>query len=141
MTFHEKSRWIALTANLLVWGWYFVLVVRALGAGYPDEPYLLGAIIGVIIAMTVIHVVLHAAVAIWRPSEARAELDERERAISDRAGARAFDLLAFGLVVALGASLYHWNTFVAINAVLFAFILADTARYAMEIVAYRRGFA
>ncbi|MCA1749769.1 MAG: hypothetical protein ABR601_03610 [Parasphingopyxis sp.] len=141
MTFHEKSRWIALAANLLVWGWYFVIVVRALGAGYPDEPYLLGAIIGVIVAMTVIHVVLHVAVAVWNPAEARSEMDERDRAISNRAGARAFDLLSLGLVIALGASLYHWNTFVAINAVLFAFILADTARYALEIVAYRRGLA
>lgn len=141
MTFHEKSRWIGLAANLLVWGWYFVIVVRALGAGYPDEPYLLGAVIGVIVAMIVIHVVLHVAVAVWNPAEARSEMDERERAISNRAGARAFDVLSLGLAIALGASLYHWNTFVAINAVLFAFILADTARYALEIVAYRRGLA
>lgn len=141
MTFHEKSRWIALAANIVIWGWYFVIVLRALGAGYPDEPYLLGAIVGVIVAMVVIHVVLHTAIAIWRPSEARSEMDERDRAISDRAGARALDILSLGLVIALGAGLYHWNTFVTINAVLFAFILADTTRYAMEIVAYRRGFA
>ena len=33
MTFHEKSRWIALIANLLVWGWYFATIARAVEAG------------------------------------------------------------------------------------------------------------
>lgn len=33
MTFHEKSRWIALVANLAVWGWYFVTVAQAYRRG------------------------------------------------------------------------------------------------------------
>ena len=37
MSFQEKSRWIALTANLIVWGWYFVTVAGLLATGMPDE--------------------------------------------------------------------------------------------------------
>lgn len=141
MTFHEKSRWIALVANLAVWGWYFVIVARALGAGYPDEPALMWLMVPVIGALTVIHIVAHAVVALMKPSEARTEMDEREREIARRAAARAYDVLAAGIVVALGASLYYWSTFVAVNAVMLAFILAETVRYGLEIRSYRRGRA
>jgi hypothetical protein len=138
MTFHEKSRWIALLANLLVWGWYFVTFARALAAGAPDVRWMMALTVPVIIALTVIHVVAHIVVAVLKPSEARSEMDEREKEIARRAQARAYTLLALGIVVALGSTLYYWNTLLAVNAFLFAFILAETFRYALEIAAYRR---
>jgi hypothetical protein len=141
MTFNEKSRWIALLANLLVWGWYFVTVARAIGAGAPDVRWLLAMTVPVIIALTIIHIVAHIVVAILKPSEARSDMDERERAIARRAGAIAYHVLAFGIVIALATTFFYWSTFVAVNAVLFAFILAETIRYGIEIVAYRRGMA
>ena len=141
MTFNEKSRWIALLANLLVWGWYFVTVARALAAGVPDIVWLMAMTVPVIVAITIIHIVAHLVVAVLKPSEARSEMDERERAIARRAGAIAYNVLAFGIVVALGTTLFFWNTFVAVNAILFAFIFAETIRYGIEIVAYRRGMA
>lgn len=138
MTFHEKSRWIALCANLLVWGWYFVTLSRALAAGAPDVPWMIAMTIPVIIALTVIHVVAHIVVALLKPSEAEAPMDEREKDIARRAQAQAYNLLAVGIFIAIGSTLYYWNTLIAVNAVLFAFILAETVRYALEIAAYRR---
>ena len=91
-----------------------------------------------IIALTVIHIVAHIVVAILKPSEARSEMDERERAIARNAGAIAYHVLAFGIVVAIGTTLFCWTAFVAVNAVLLAFILAETVRYGLEIIAYRR---
>jgi hypothetical protein len=141
MTFHEKSRWIALVANLGVWGWYFVVVARALGAGYPDAPALMWLMVPVIGALTVIPIVAHAVVALMKPSEARTEMDEREREIARRAAAIPYNFLCAGVVVALGAALCYWSTFVTVNAVMFAFILAETVRYGIEILSYRRGRA
>ena len=141
MTFHEKSRWIALLANLGVWGWYFVTVARVLAAGHPGERYLMWLMVPVIGALTVIHIVAHAVVALMKPSEARTEMDEREREIARRATAIAYDVLAAGIVVALGTTLYYWSAFVAVNAVLLAFILAESVRYTIEIRSYRRGRA
>lgn len=138
MTFHEKSRWIALVTNLVAWGWYFVTVARVYGAGAPDTPWLIAMTIPVIIAATVIHIVGHVAVAVWKPSEARSEMDERERAIAGRATVIAYNVLAVGLMIAIGTTLAHWNAFFAVNAVLFVFILAETVRYGLEILAYRR---
>jgi len=141
MTFQEKSRWIALTANLVVWGWYFVTVGRLLAAGVPDERGLLGLMVPVIVGITIIHIVGHVVVAVLKPSEARTELDEREKAIARHAAAIGYTVLCVGIAIALGSTLYYWNTFVAVNAVMFAFILAECARYGVEIAAFRRGFA
>jgi hypothetical protein len=140
MTFHEKSRWIALLANLAVWGWYFITIARALAAGAPDARGLIALAIPVTIVITIIHIVAHAAVAIAKPSEARTDLDERERAIARRATAAAYHVLSVGIVMALAASLYYWTAFVAVNAVLLAFIVAESVRYLIEIVSYRRGW-
>lgn len=141
MTFHEKSRWIALGANLVVWGWYFTTIVRILAGDLPDDQGLLGLMVPVIVAIAIIHIAGHAVVAALKPSEARTDMDERERAIALRAAATGYNVLCVGIVLAMGATLYYWTAFVALNAVMFAFILAESVRYGVEIAAYRRGFA
>ncbi|MDQ8755804.1 hypothetical protein RCO27_06140 [Sphingosinicella sp. LHD-64] len=138
MTFHEKSRWIALLANLAAWSWYFVAVARLHAAGVPNVPYMIAMMLPVIVAITVIHIVAHVAVALWKPGEARSETDEREQAIARRAASIAYNVLAVGLVLAVGATLFNWTAFFAVNAVMLVFILAESVRYTLEIVAYRR---
>lgn len=141
MTFQEKSRWIALTANLIAWGWYFVTVARLLATGVPDERGLLAMMVPVFVAITIINIVGHIIVAVLKPSEATSELDEREKAIARYAAAVGYNVLCFGIVIALGSTLYYWTAFVAVNAVMLAFIVAECTRYCVEITAFRRGFA
>ncbi len=141
MSFQEKCRWIGLIANLLVWGWYFIAVLGVARSGFPDVPYMLAMLVPVIIGLTIIHVVGIAVAAIMNPKAANSRMDEREKAIQNRASAKAYELLNFGLVIILGASLFYWNIFLLINGVLFAFILAESVRYIIEITAYRRGRA
>ena len=145
MSFHEKSRWIALGANLLVWGWYFVTLARILTgdihARIEDQSGLLGMMVPVILAITIIHIVGHAIVAALKPGEARTSLDERERAIARHAAAIGYNVLCVGIALALGATLYYWTAFVAINAVMLAFIIAESVRYGVEIAQYRGGLA
>jgi Na+/H+ antiporter NhaD/arsenite permease-like protein len=138
MTFNEKSRWIALVANLGAWGWYFVTVARALAAGAPDEPYLLALTIPVVIWLTIVTVVAHIVVAVLNPREARTGLDERERKIAADAARSAYALLSVGIFGVIVGSAFLWNTFFVVNALLFAFLAAESARYALELAAYRR---
>jgi hypothetical protein len=140
MTFQEKSRWIALTANLLAWGWYFVTLAR-LPADLPDERGLLGLMVPVFVAVVIINIIGHVIVAVLKPSEARTGLDEREKAISRHASAIGYTVLCVGIAIALGTTLYYWTAWVAVNAVMAAFILAECVRYGVEIVAFRRGTA
>ena len=140
MSFQEKSRWIALVANLIAWGWYFVTLAR-LPAGLPDERGLLGLMVPIFVAVAIINIVGHIVVAVLKPSEATSELDEREKAIASRAAAIGYTVLCVGIAVALGATLWFWTVFYAVNAVMFAFILAECVRYGVEIAAFRRGLA
>jgi uncharacterized membrane protein len=140
MTYQEKSRWIALTANLLAWGWYFITLAR-LPAGLPDERGLIGLMVPVFIAITIINIVGHVVVAVLKPSEAGTDLDEREKAISRRAAATGYTVLCVGVAIALGTTLLYWTAWFAVNAVMAAFILAECVRYGVEIIAFRRGYA
>ncbi len=140
MTYQEKSRWIALTANLLAWGWYFITLAR-LPAGLPDERGLLGMMVPVFIAITILNIVGHVVVAVLKPSEAGTDLDEREKAISRRASAIGYTVLCVGVAIALGTTLLYWTVWFAVNAVMAAFILAECVRYGVEIIAFRRGYA
>jgi hypothetical protein len=140
MTYQEKSRWIALTANLLAWGWYFVTLAR-LPAGLPDERGLIGLMVPVFIAITIINIVGHVIVAVLKPSEAGTDLDEREKAISRHASAVGYTVLCVGVAIALGTTLLCWTAWFAVNAVMAAFIVAECVRYGVEILAFRRGYA
>lgn len=140
MTYQEKSRWIALTANLLAWGWYFITLAR-LPAGIPDERGLIGLMVPVFFAVIIINIVGHVIVAVLKPSEARTSLDEREKAISRRAAAIGYTALCVGVATALGTTLLYWTAWFAVNAVMAAFILAECVRYGVEIAAFRRGVA
>jgi len=140
VTYQEKSRWIALTANLLAWGWYLLTLSR-LPPGLPNERGLLGLMVPVFIAVAVINIVGHVVVAVLKPGEAGTDLDERERAISRHASAVGYVVLCVGVAVALGATLWYWTAWVAVNAVMAAFILAECVRYGVEIAAFRRGTA
>lgn len=139
MTFHEKTRWLSLGADLLVWSWYFSQVYQALATRTADESRFFWLMVGVIIATVVILVAGIIAIAIHRPSEADVALDERDRAITRKAGASAYTLLSLGLVLVIGGSFTGWDKFVTINALLLAFIVAELSRYAIEIIGYRRG--
>ncbi len=140
MTYQEKSRWIALTANLLAWSWYLLTLSR-LPPGLPDERGLLGLMVPVFIAITIINIIGHVVVAVLKPGEAGTDLDEREKAISRHASAIGYVVLCVGVAVALGATLWYWTAWVAVNAMMAAFILAECVRYGVEIAAFRRGTA
>ena len=138
MSFNEKSRWIALVANLGIWGWYFLTIGRAFAAGAPDQRQLLALTIPVVIWLTVVTVVAHVIVALLNPGEAKTGLDERERKIAADATRRAYDLLSIGIFGVVVGSAFYWNTFFVVNALLLVFIVAECVRYGIEIVTYRR---
>lgn len=133
MSFHEKTRILSLLVTLLVWGAYFASIARDLAAGAMPESWWLWRLVPVIIVSTIVMTVSATALALWRPAEAEAGLDERERQISHQAGATAYTLLSFGLVIVIGGSLTGWSLFVTINALLFAFVLTECIRYAIEL--------
>ena len=141
MTFREKTRWAALVIDLAIWAWYFNRVAEALPDGPADEMDFFWLAVGATFATIVIHVGAQILFAVQAPKEAGAAMDERERAIEQRAGSAAYTLLAVGLVNIIIGSYFGWTKFETVNAVLAVFVLAELFRYVYEIAAYRRAGA
>ena len=141
MSFREKTRWGALIIDLLIWAWYFNRVAETLPEGPANEMDFFWLAVGATVATIIIHVGVQILFAIQSPKEAAADLDERERAIEQRAGSAAYTLLAVGIVNVLVGSFFGWSKFMTVNGVLAVFVLAELFRYIYEIAAYRRAGA
>lgn len=141
MSYHEKTRWAGLAANILIWGWYFASAFGEWQAGTLTGQNSFGGVVLAIIGTVIIQIVANAAIAIHRSSDAQAGLDERDRQIADKAAASAYTLLSIGLVLVVGAAYFAIDYIVAINLLMLVFIAVECVRYMIEIAAYRRGFA
>jgi hypothetical protein len=75
MSFREKSAWISFVSILLVFGAYFWNVSRLL-AGRVAYRAAFNVEVGLLVAFVVLEIVLHVAVAMQAPNEARAPKDE-----------------------------------------------------------------
>jgi hypothetical protein len=153
MSFREKSAWISTAATLVVWGWYFVNVFRAVAGGEPDGERLLALFVGCVVLNVVIEVVLAIAVSALAPRQASAPADERERLIGLKATGFAYHVVVLGVLgVALAAPFLGHAApilfpgdpladvaLVAANGILFAVVAAELVRSAGQIVLFRRG--
>ena len=67
MSFREKTAWISLLTTLVVWGYYFTVLLRALSAGNADGGNLMGMFVGcvvLLIAMQIVFGVIAAGLAV-----------------------------------------------------------------------------
>lgn len=94
---------------------------------------------GAIVAVTIIEIATHIAVAVQLPAEARSARDEREKVIALKATRPAFYVLMAGVWLALGVVVVGGGVSVLVQATLFAVWVAELTR--SQIYYYRRGLA
>lgn len=141
MTFHEKTRWIALIATLMIWGAYFLqFMMRWHDGTITGTSSFWGMVLAVVWAL-IIQIVATAAIAIHRPKEALARPDEREQGIRAQAASQAYTLLSVGIVTLIVASFFVLDHLATMNLLALLFIAVECVRYALEIRAYRHGYA
>ncbi|HEV3061774.1 MAG TPA: hypothetical protein VGY48_26215 [Vicinamibacterales bacterium] len=138
MSFREKSAWISFVSILLVFGAYFWNVARVLG-GRVGQDAAYGISIGLLIAFVLLEIVLHIAVAIQAPDEARAPRDERERLIEMRATRVAFQVLVVGALAGVGTLHVTRSAWVMSQVVLLAVVVAELVKFGGQIFYFRRG--
>jgi hypothetical protein len=100
MSFREKSAWISLIllcAFGAIYLWNFVRILEDRPAF--NDIYLFFALVA---ALVIAEVVLHLAIAIRSPKEARTPKDERERLIDLKATRAAFYVLMLGAFASIG---------------------------------------
>ena len=139
MSFREKSAWISLLANVVIYGAYFVSVAPALMRGDVGRLSMFGMFAESTIAFVVVIVVLTVMTAVLAPKDASAPQDEREKQISLKGSAAAYYVMAPGVVVALAGAFLGFSGVLVANALFLTLVLAETFKDATQIFLYRRG--
>jgi hypothetical protein len=139
MSFREKSAWITLVTYLGAYGYYFWTIASAAAAGH-SESFPSGRLfVNVIGLLVVIEVVLQVTVALWKPTEAQAPRDEREKLIDLKSTRWAFYVLMAGAATGAGAVALGVPAFYTANGIFLAVVLAEVVRFAGQVLYFRIG--
>jgi hypothetical protein len=139
MSFREKSAWISFVSILLVFSIYFARVAQVFVAGEGRGP-LFHLFLVLVAGLVVLEVILHVAIAIQSPREARSPKDERERLIDMKATRLAFPVLLVGAFCAILPIHMGMGRGVMADAMLLAIVVAELVKFGAQIVYHRRGF-
>lgn len=136
-SFTEKSVWIQLVSMLLVLGGYFLVASRMLAAGVTALPAYAAVFMVSVVAMVIVLIVGHVAVAlVGRPDDE----DERDRLISWRAEARSGWLLGAGVLAGIAAMVLAFPDVWVAHLLLLSLFLSEVLKLVLQLVDYRRGF-
>jgi hypothetical protein len=136
MSFREKSAWISLVLILLVFGPYFWMVGRTLTGADHVHAGTQFALIGLFF---VLEIVLHVAIAVQSPRDARAPKDEREDVIDLKATRTAFYVLLVGALLSIFTMHFRTTVWIMSQCVLFSVVVAELVKFASQIAYFRRG--
>jgi hypothetical protein len=136
MSFREKSAWISLTLILLVFGPYFWLVARSFTGGAHVHG---GTQFALILLFALLEVVVHVAIGLQSPRDARAPRDEREILIDLKATRTAFYVLFAGALFSIFTLHVPIRAWTLSQFVLLSIVVAELVKFANQIVLFRRG--
>ena len=134
MSFREKSAWISMLSMIAIYGWYFFALLRSPGAHGADDFHSGSLLVWTIVVLVAVQIVLHVAVAIRKPNEAKAPRDEREKAIDLKATRIAFYGLASGVALACFFGAQTPPVLFNTNSLLFILVAAEVLRSASQIL-------
>lgn len=137
LSFREKSAWISLVSILAVFIPFFWNSYRQF-SGQVDQSTAVNVAFGLLVAFVLLEIVLHAVVALQAPGDARSPRDEREQLIEMRATRIAFQVLVLGALAAVGTLHLTRTAWVMQQVVLFAIVLAELVKFAVQIMLFRQ---
>lgn len=137
LSFREKSAWISLVCLLAIFIPFFWNSYRQF-TGQVDSSSAITVAFALLVAFVGLEIVLHLAVFLTAPREARSPRDEREHLIEMRATRIAFQVLIVGALGAVGAIHLTRSPWVIQQIVLFAVVLAELVKFAAQVVLFRR---
>jgi type IV secretory pathway TrbL component len=139
MSFREKSAWIALIANLGIYGFYFAHYASALARGDADHAAFLALLAKSMVLVVLVIVAASIAAAVLAPRDATAPVDERERLIILKSDRAAYFAVAAGAVTAIGAAYLGASQFLIANGLFAALVVAELAKNTVQIYHFRQG--
>ncbi len=137
MSFREKSAWISFLLILGVFIPFFWNSYRQF-SGQVEVQAAVSVAVWLLVAFVVLEIVLHAAIALQAPKDARSPRDEREHLIEMRATRIAFQVLVVGALAGVATVHLSRSAWVMQQVVLLAIVLAELVKFGGQIVLYRR---
>jgi hypothetical protein len=137
LSFREKSAWISFLSILGVFIPFFWTSYQRLN-GAVDGRTAVSTAFGLLVLFVVLEIVLHVALALWSPREARTPKDERERLIELRATFIAFHVLVVGALAGVATLHLTRSAWIIQQVVLLAIVVAELVKFGAEIVLFRR---
>ena len=139
MPYREKLAWLMMAAIAVSYSLYFAVAYRGSIEGLPNLRLL--AVFAAAMALQILILgVGRLVIGLSSGKEAKARPDERDRAIANRAGTRAYFFMMTGLVftgIYLPFTQAGWQI---VHAALATFVIAEFVRYGTIVVSYRRGW-
>ena len=138
MLARERFAWVQLTALVLIFGVYFV-VVSVLQRSQPGPTFLQQIGILAIASGSLGVIVLADRMRTWFGPERKVKPDERDRLIEYRASAIAYYVLMGGMLY-VGCFLpFVASGWKIVNATLFFVVVAEIVHHGLIVLGYRRG--
>ena len=137
MSFRDKSAWISFLLILGVFIPFFWNSYRQF-SGQVDGQADVSVAVWLLVAFVVLEIVLHAAIALQAPNDARSPRDEREHLIEMRAMRVAFQVLVVGALAGVATVHLSRSAWVMQQVVLLAIVLAELVKFGGQIVLCRR---
>lgn len=140
MPYREKIAWLSLGAMIVAYGIYFTVVIGASLNNKPITDLTTLILFTEIVAIQVaILIVGHLYFRFKTPIDAKAKMDERDRAISQNSMSVAYYVLMAGIIM-VGIVLPFLGTgWKIVNSALFMIVIAEFVQYSLVIWGYRKG--
>lgn len=136
MSFEEKSVWVQFGTMGVVLGGYFALAGVMLGRGVDEVLAYVPLFVVSSILMGAVMAIGLIGTAILKRPEPR---DERDRLIEWRSEARSSWVLGAGMLIGVGCMAASVSGAWVANLLLASMFCSEMLKYALQIVAYRRG--
>jgi hypothetical protein len=135
-SFEERSVWVQLVSTVVVLGGYFVVAWRMMSSGVDTLVAYVPLFAGAVILLVIVLIAGSIVAAFLGKREGR---DERDRLISWRAESNSGWILAAGVLTGITAMILSVDNVWVAHLLLLSLLLSEVAKYALQLVYYRRG--
>lgn len=141
MSYREKCAWLMLTAILITFGPYFIIVATSFSPA-ADEPMpnmrLLSLYASAAISQMLIIGVGHIVLRWLNPEEAKMPLDERDRDIKRNAVSVAYYILISGMILVGVIMPFLADGWEIANPAIATIAIAEVVHYTITVISYRK---
>ena len=137
MAFQEKSAWIMSLALLVGGVFYFgvvALMSSAIGKLAPPILPVVAVYTGILVLIAIVG---HIVAAVLAPRDAGAPVDERDRAVTTRAGHLSGYVFGAGAILSLGFYLFSYDGDILFYGVFASLMISQLVEYGTQIYLYR----